>query len=44
MNIPNIQTLLDCLLFKVTFEENFTSLNRNLEFLKLAITSINNNP
>lgn len=43
MNIQNVNKLLECLLFKSVFEENFFTVNRNLEFLKLALNAIKEN-
>ncbi len=43
MNINNVGQVLQCLLFKSNFEEQFSVMNRSLEFLKLAIASIKEN-
>ena len=43
MNIKNVGQVLQCLLFKSNFEEQFSVMNRSLEFLKLAIASIKEN-
>jgi hypothetical protein len=39
-NVPGIEKRLECLLFKVVFDEHFVTFNRNLEYLKLAHKSI----
>ena len=43
MNVNNVGKVLECLLFKSTFEEQFLTMNKSLEFLKLAISSIKEN-
>ena len=43
MNINNVGQVLQCLLFKSNLEEQFSVMNRSLEFLKLAIASIKEN-
>ena len=43
MNINNVGQVLQCLLFKSNFKEQFSVMNRSLEFLKLAIASIKEN-
>ena len=44
LQVPNLKKRLQCVLFKLSFDENFVYFNRSLDFVKMAIAAVNSNP